>query len=221
MGMTRAFYFIRNQGYSRDQLKEMLSGLSGGVAFPPGLSGILNQKLSEMRQRTGEGDAGLELLSAGLGGNRIPGSEPVIAYKEDAGLLPFFEAGRCEGNIASSRENGALALCFKAPVLSFSVMDSDVLFVSYCDKEKGVAYDCARPNSPGREDEMYDTDIYSSDFPAFLLEYCKEPDREKLRQIWESDAYIFAEEKMEDVGGMLGVEFMYEEKDIPEGYEAL
>ncbi len=100
-------------------------------------------------------------------------------------------------------------------------MDSDVLFASYRDKEKGTAADCARPNCPGREEELYDTERYKAEFPAFLLEYCRETDHERLRRIWDSREYACAEDRMEDICRLMGAEVIYGPGSMPEGFEVL
>ena len=220
MGMTRSFYYIVNKGFSKEQMTERLSAVSAEGISPMAqeMEG-LSRKLGEMCQRLGKDDGLVQLLNmAGAMGENV---EPVVAYREDVRLFPCFDIGICEGYTASSRDDAKLSQRFGVPVLSFAVMDSDVLFASYSDEEKGLEFDCARANIPGMEDELYDTDVYRSDFPSFLLEYCDEADWDKLRGIWESKDYVFAEEKLEDIGELIGVELMYDYDDIPEGYEAL
>ncbi len=222
MGMTRSFYFIANTGFSRERIREVLSAsFTEGASFIGQESAELSRKLEEMRERPDRGD-GLEeyinmAIRIGMAGN----IEPVVAYREGVRLLPCFDINLCEGYTASSRDNAMLSRTFEAPVLSFSVMDSDILSVSCSDAQKGVEIDCVRANIPGMEEEMCDMEIYRTDFPSFLLEYCSEGERGKLREIWESREYVLAEEKMEDIGRLIGAEFMYGWDDNPEGYEVL
>lgn len=214
MGMTRAFYLIVNTGFSREELLKRLSGFA--AQNMAGLSG----KMEEMCRRLGRDDRLMQLfdLAAAMGGSGY--AAPVVAYREGTKFFPYFEVDSCEGYTASSRDNDMLARQFSAPVLSFSVVDSDALLASYSDPQRGVQKDCARADSPEVAEELYDTEIYRAEFPDFLLAYCDEADQGKLQDIWESH-YVFAEDRMRDIGRLMGVEFLYDEEEMPEGYEAL
>lgn len=220
MGMTRAFYHIVNTGLSRAELLDRFSEHSTGGASPAAqkMAG-LSSKMEEMCQRLGKDDRLVQLfdLAAAMGGGD---AVPVLAYKEDARFFPYFERNSCEGYTASSRDNEMLAQQFGAPALSFSVVDSDALLVSYSDPQKGVQKNCARAGSPEVAEELYDTEVYRAEFPDFLLAYCDEADRERLREIWES-RYVFEEDRMTDIGDLIGAAFLYDEEEMPEGYEAL
>ena len=244
MGMTRSFYYIVNRGFAGEEIQKKLSAVSScgygaaavraaGQSIVDRLAAIaeagtspmareigdLSRKVATINQKLEEEDKFSGLLSMmDMAGGAV---EPVVAYRVDARLLPCFDENLCEGYTASSRDNEQLGQIFAAPVISFAVMDSDALLVSYSNPQTGVRRDCARANRPGMEDELFDTDVYRLDFPDFLLEYCDEANRGKLREIWESQDYTFAEEKMEDIGELLGIEFLYGREDIPEGYEAL
>lgn len=243
MGMTRSFYFIVNRGFTKEQILRKLSRVSSkgygaaavhaaGQDIVDRLSAIaaagtssmaremadLSRKVAAIHQKLEEEDGYGGLLDMAGGGDAV---EPAVAYREDARLLPCFDWKLCEGHTASARDAELLGQIFGAPVISFAVMDSDALMVSYSNPGTGIRADYARANRPGMEDELFDMDVYRPDFPEFLWEYCDEADRGKLREIWESQDYTFAEEKMEDIGGLLGIDFLYERDDVPEGYEAL
>ena len=140
----------------------------------------------------------------------------VIAYRESAKWLPFFEEHLCEGYIASSNEAEKLSSIFGAPVMAFAVFDSDIFFVSYSDAANGIAYDYAKPNFEEFED--FDIDLYSTEFPAFLLEFCS---KDELSAAWEKPDDVFADDRMEQIAQLVQTELIYDSSHIPEGYQGI
>ncbi|MTQ97754.1 hypothetical protein GMD88_15080 [Pseudoflavonifractor sp. BIOML-A6] len=130
--------------------------------------------------------------------------------------MPLFNGNMCQGPIVSSRDTGQLAEIFGVPVLACSLFDSDVLTISYSDPERGIKADYARPNVP--EYMEFDWDTYQTQFPEFLVDLCGEDARERLREIWASEEYVFADDKMYDICGLLGAQALYSGDEIPEGF---
>jgi len=141
---------------------------------------------------------------------------PVIAYNKTAKWFPFFEANLCEGSIATMDDLKMLSRIFGVPVLAFSVFDSDVLLVSFADQENMVGYNHTKPNISVFQ--ALDVDDYSTDFPAFLLDFCDKNDYKKLTEIWNSSHYIFAEDRLTDICAMLGISVLYNDRDAPDGF---
>ena len=215
MGMTRAFYYVVNTGFSKERVQEILSEMTSRemASLPPQAGQIL--------KKLGGGERALELLEM-LGKTvQIFGKDSIVAWREDARMFPVFDTNSCEGHTAVIMDNEVLAQYFQAPVLSFSVMDSDVMFVVYRDRENGEKVSCARPNYSGTDEEIYDTNLYKVEFPEPLLKYCGEGEQQKLRDIWESEDYTFAEDRMEAICELLGLDIVYVREDIPEGYEVV
>jgi len=52
-----------------------------------------------------------------------------------------------------------------------------------------------------------------------LFAFCDESEHEKLREIWESEKFIFADDRMHYINDLLGTAAMYDSADIPEGYQ--
>lgn len=135
-----------------------------------------------------------------------------LACRPDARWLPLFEERLCEGYTASSRDTDRLARQFSAPVLAFSIFDSDILFVSYSDPENDIRVDYAKPNWEGFEE--YDMDLYQEEFPAFLCAYA---DEAALREAWEGEE-VFADDRMHKLCGLIGAQVLYDSQDLPEGF---
>lgn len=213
MGTTRAFFNIVNTGLSKEELIQALSEMSSGQTLS------LTPEISQMYRKLGGSDESLALLKHLIKTNNVSNEDSIIAYCETAKMFPFYDTERCEGCTASSIDNDILAQYFKAPILSFSVMDSDILFVSYRDREAEVGIDCVKPNCPDMEE--YDMSLYKQQFPDFLLEYCDMADRQKLRDVWESEEYVFADDRMRDICKLIGAEVLYDYDCIPENFEVL
>jgi hypothetical protein len=182
MGVTMAFYIIRNEGLTLESIK---SGL---------------QAISEKRK-----------LKAAEG--------LFAAYKESSGWFALFELRLCEGYCASGRDTDYLSGVFSSDAVAFSVFDSDVLFVSYSRFSDKSTFNHAKPNDEDYEE--YDSDMYDTDFPEFLVPFCPAHDREKLAEIWRSEEYYAAEDRMMDICELIGVPVIDEQSEMPDGYEKL
>lgn len=141
------------------------------------------------------------------------GKRAVLAYRPDAKWLPLFEENLCEGYNASSRDAGKLAKTFGAPVLAFSIFDSDILFVSYAAPEKGISVDYAKPNFEGFEE--YDMDQYQEAFPQFLCVYGEET---ALRDAWKGEE-VFADDRMAKLCELIGAQVLYDSSELPQGFQ--
>lgn len=145
-----------------------------------------------------------------------------VAFREDAKWLPYFEEWRCESCNCSSQSLEPLSQQFQTPVLAFTIFDSDILFVSYCDAEKQIFYDYVKPNCP--EMEEYDAEIYQEGLPTFLLSLDggdnvqRIEDVQKLKAIWDEEGLVFADDRMHNLLKFLGMQVVYDENDIPEGF---
>lgn len=138
---------------------------------------------------------------------------PVLAYRSDARWLPFYEEEFCEGYYATSLSADILAKDFGAPVLAFSIFDSDILFVSYSDPERDVCEDYAKPNFEGFEE--YDMDRYREEFPTFLCAY---GDEATLREVWEGEE-VFADDRMAKLCEAIGAQVLYSSQELPRGFQ--
>jgi len=141
---------------------------------------------------------------------------PVIAYNKTAKWFPFFDANLCEGSIEIIDDLKMLSRIFGVPVLAFSVFDSDGLFVSFTDQKNMVDYHHVKPNTSGFQE--FDVEVYKTVFPTFLLDFCDNNDHKKLTEIWNSDQYIFAEDRMVDMCAILGISVLYNDRDAPDGF---
>ena len=209
MGTTRTFYNIFNRGFSVDELKTGLLGMRSGI-------GARTDILKQLKQI----DIPVALMTQLEQSFQSSAEHAVIGFAPSAKMLPFFNVNICEGYTASSKDTAALSEQFGTPVLALSVFDSDIMFVSYSDASSDVGYDYAKPNIEDLEGfEEYDTDVYSTGFPEFLLTMCSEAEHQKLREIWESEEYLFAEDRLYDICQLIGGSIIYDEDDMPDGFE--
>ena len=220
MGTSMAFISISNTGFTPQDLAKGMEHISNfskskTEEFYSSLAQFMSPEAFEQMKRETEETMASFQKSMGL-----PPRErrPVIAFCETSKWLPLFEEHLCEGNITSDDELKQLYALFRAPVLSFSIFDSDVLYASYIDATQKI-YNHAKPNSDGYEE--YDTDRYSTDFPEFLLTLCNENEHENLREIWESENYHFADDRMHDICRLLNINTLYDSNDMPEGYQPI
>lgn len=211
MGTTMSFYYIKNQGFSRGQLREIM-----GRSFPKKDDELFFDSLKLLL-----GDEKAEILKAqmepddpSLFEEGLP--SPMVAYRLDAPWLPFFEERLCEGYNASSRDACCLSRNFKAPVLAFSLFDSDLLLVSYGDAAQDIRYDYAKPNF--EEMEEFDTELYKAEFPWFLAELCPGVSEDALREIWDAEE-DFADDRMEKLCAALRMVPIYD--CVPDGFEPI
>lgn len=212
MGTTRSFLLLKNRGFAREELEQLIS------------QHVAREKegAQEMQRRMAKNmGLGQEFFAMFAALNSFT-RHGAVAYREDAGWLPYFITELCDGHIVSSRELVRTSEQFAAPVLAFAVFDSDILFLSYCDGEKQVFYDYVKPNCP--EMEEYDQEVYQEGLPAFLLSLDGEDnvqrlgDLQRLKDIWDEEDMVFADDRMHNLLQFLGMQVIYDENDIPEGF---
>lgn len=220
MGTSAAYYCIWNLGFTEKELKEKLRTLSSAgrekeETFYKSLSALLSPEIVEqMRRETAETAAHFETIFPGMIQPQRKGA--VIAYRLEAQWLPLFETALCEGYTASSKDAMRLSKLFQAPVLAFSLFDSDVLFVSYGDAEKEICYDYAKPNF--EEFEEYDVERYSTGFPDFLTEFCS---KTELKAIWNRADEVFADDRLEKLCRLMQIDLLYDGACVLEGYQLI
>ncbi len=245
MGTTMAFYLIENRDLTPAGLKKGMDLLRAetkerrqrqeALLDSLLLSFIDRERFQEVKdQMRRESPEAFAHISRLLGqeeepkGNIIPfpgtvlpeepqdrEKGPVLAYRSDARWLPLFEETLCEGCTASSRDTERLARKFGAPVLAFSIFDSDILFLSYSDPGRGFRADFAQPNFDEAQ-EMID-EPYRMEFPAFLCAYA---DEEALRKVWEGEE-VFADDRMHKLCQLIGAEVLYDSVELPQGFQPI
>ena len=227
-----AFYHIMNCGFDLDQLQDRMNRSfqkKDGVSSADELFKKIRAMYSEdklqqlwpqmeqaeqlLKESIKEREGRMDVMGFGRR-PRLP--SPMVAYCPDAPWLPFFDEDICEGYNASSKDALRLSKAFQAPVLAFSIFDSDILMLSYGDAAKNLAYDYAKPNCQGMEE--YDTGLFQTAFPQFLLELCPQAEEKRLREIWDGEE-VFADNRMEKLSEILGTVPLY--SAVPEGFEAI
>lgn len=217
MGMSMAFYHIRNDGFDRERLQAGLKKIAGEESASSKFEKMMIELVGEEMFRQAQRETELtQRRFDSIFGARPKLPSPMIAHRPDAPWLPFFNVDICEGYNASSRDARKLSRLFGVPVLALSVYDSDILFVSYSDAAKGAEYDYAKPNSEWMEE--YDMETFRNEFPAFLLELRPTLTEEKLREIWEADE-VFADDRMYKLGKVMGLSPI--NGKVPEGFEVI
>lgn len=210
MGMTMSFYYVRNTGFTKAELAELLqkrAKRSGGK-----FSGLEKLMKPEMLAQF------TKILEETAESMHSDGA--FIAYRDGEEWLPYFETGLCEGCAASSEEAGKLSAAFGAPVLALAVFDSDVMTLSYADAANAVTYDYAKPNFDGFFEE-YDQELYSTELPEFLLGFCGAEQRDRLREIWEEPDLVFAEDRILRLTELLQIPIAEWAEEMPEGFEKI
>ena len=231
MGITQAFYNVMNKNFSVSELQRKISEFSASRKsseddrmakitnsfMGEGTWEILKELYEEEKARNRILKSDIFIKDFFVGDNSSEVDRAVIAYNKSAKWLPFFERDFCYGKYASKREIRLLSKIFNAPVMAFSVYDSDILFVSYIDPENNIFQNYTKTNYSGFED--IDTRLYSADLPRFLKEHCIERDYKQLVVIWESEDFVLAEDRMREICKLIKVQIMFDETDIPEGYQ--
>lgn len=213
MGTSMAFYWLENRNLTPDGIREKLPLLKKASE---GKNNAMADFLMGMaRQQLGVEQLPEEVYNI-CSAFSHSSSAVTAAFAEDAKWIPIFEANMCEGFNASSRDTDRLAELFGVPVLAFSIFDSDVLMVSYSDCERGVKANFAKPNFP--EMEEFDTDCYRTEFPEFIRAYCTADKQERLMEIWNSEEYTFADDRMIDICELVGAQAIYSGEELPEGF---
>lgn len=220
MGTNAAYYCIWNRGFTQNELKEKLevistSGKEKDKSFFNSLSALLSPEIAgQLRAGAAESTAHFSAIFGGK--SQTQGNRGIIAYSPDAKWLPLFETTLCEGYTASSKDTAWLSKLFAAPVLAFSIFDSDVLFVSYSDAKKGICYDYVKPNF--EEFKEYDTEQYSTEFPNFLSEFCN---KSELEAIWDNTDVIFADNRLEKLCRLMQIDLLFDGTCVLEGFQLI
>ena len=218
MGTTRSFLLLKNRGFTREELERCSALRSEARPSRPAVE-LFSQFLNSnfVRQMPPEAREIMRQLDKSGQSNRA-----VIAFRPEARWLPYFETWLCDGNIVSSKDLQEVSEQFGTPVLAFALFDSDILFVSCCDAERQAFHDFVKPNYP--EMEEYDTEIYQEGLPTFLLSLGGDDniqrleDIQKLKDIWDEEDLAFADDRMHNLLQFLGMQVIYDETDIPEGF---
>ena len=203
MGTSMAFYHIKNRGFDRQELQEIMD------------QSVSPSNVRDTVFKSMFGEEWLRLYQSFLPQDRLEPKPPVLGYRPDASWLPFFDSGMCDGYNATSADARRLSKIFGAPVIVFSIFDSDILMLSYSDAEKNIHYDYAQPNCEG-----YDTGHFQRELPLFLLFLCPGLTRETLKELWEGEE-VFADDRMEKLCEALRMFPIYQADSIPEGFEAI
>jgi len=144
---------------------------------------------------------------------------PVIAYCKSIKWLPFYMESMCDGCNATDNDLKRLSMTFDAPILAFSIYDSDILFISFVEAKSDIICNHAKPNYDSFTD--YDVDLYKKGFPVFLQDFCDKEKHHLLVDTWNSTGYAFAEDRMSDIQKILGITAIYNDQEAPEGFVLL
>ncbi len=199
MGTTYSWYYVKNQGQTREDLRAGVAKLPKD-ALDPAAESLTRRVVDELLKRLETLPPQLREQAEAQIRKMESGDTVYAAYKQDALFFPVFATHLCEGYNAGSRDCESLYKIFRAPVLAFSVFDSDAAFVSFFDgRARG---DFARVPEGYEE---YDSEHYSAAFPDFLLELCPPESRDEVRRIWDDPDWVFADDKVSEITRLLGV----------------
>lgn len=214
MGTTMAFYWLKNQGLTQEDIG---MGLPRLVRAADGKNRAMAQLLSGLMAFSG-----VEVppeLRAQLGA-MAGGAAVTAGYGPAVRWVPIFEENMCEGYNASSKDARRLAEVFGVPVLACSLFDSDALMVSYFDPGEGVGRDHVATDFP-EGSEIFELDGCETGCPEFLLEDCGQDKREELETLWTRRDLVFADDRMVQLCQLLGAPILYGHDKLPEGLTAI
>lgn len=218
MGTTMTYIQLKNRGFTRDGLQGCIDVLSSEARQEQLPLGELERRMAALKG-TALSSKDLSVLRLLQGAMEREEKGPQVGFRADAGWLPFWHTGMCDGSIQSSRNLRRLSEVFQTPVLAFALFDSDVLFVSYWDDTAGTAYDYAKPNYEGYEE--YDSETFQTGFPDFLAELCPPGSRPRLEEIWSGEE-LFADDRMYKLLELLGAVVIDPEAECdPEGFDLI
>lgn len=200
MGTTYSWYYVKNSGQTPEDIRTCLEPLvRRESAAEDEIRRMTAQWLDRLPPEQRE-------LFASMS-ESLPASGGVYAaYRPGAGFFPVFATSICQGYTASSKDCEALSQIFRAPVFALAVFDSDVAFASIYDGERDLRGDYVRAPEGYME---YDEELYSAGFPDFLPSLCPPESREKVRAIWDKPDYIFADDKVWEIAGLIGIPMLY------------
>ena len=211
MGTTRAFYVIQNNGLSIEFLKTCLLSMQAKMYGKQ----KSNKHLSVGSEQGIINERGIQEMSGCISDT----TNVVLAYNENSRWIALFEPTLCEGYCASDKDTRFLSNVFNSDVIAFSLFDSDVLFISYSRLSDNLSFNISKPNNDDCIE--YDSDMYPSDFPDFLAPFCYETGLERLNEIWESEEYTFADERMNDICMLIGASILWNAEEIPIGFRKI
>lgn len=219
MGTTRSMIFVQNRDFTQGELGLIIKQLDSkekqkDQEFLSMLKGFMTPEMaSKMESEYGQ----MQSPFTNLPHQDAP--KAVLAYCESQRWLPLFIESLCDGYTVSSTDLKTLSQQFNTPVFGFAIYDSDVLFVSYCDAQKDIAYDHAKPNFQGFEE--YDSHLYTQDFPTFMLDLCDASRHEELLAAWNEEDMVFADDRLDKIADLLDFKLFYDFScDLP-GFQAI
>ena len=195
MGTTKSLLFIENRGFEQGEIERIINQFSSKEKQKEqSFFTLLQQFITPEMMKQAEAEH-KQMESLFQRPQRTDSPKVALAYCDNAHWLPLFIESLCDGHIVCSKELKRLSQQFHTPVLAFAIYDSDALFISYCDDNKGIMYDYIKPNS--QEFEEYDSNLYQKDFPQFLLSLCDTTRHKRLLSIWNEPNENFADDRME------------------------
>lgn len=199
MGTTYSWYYVKNQGQTREDLRADVAKIPKD-ALDPAAESLTCRVVEELQKLLETLPPQLREQAEAQIRKMESGDTVYAAFKQDAPFFPVFATRLCEGYNAGSWDCESLYKIFRAPVLAFSVFDSDAAFVSFFDGKAG----CDFARVPEGYEE-YDEKLYSTAFPDFLLELCPPESRDEVRAIWEEPDWVFADDKISALTQFFGV----------------
>ena len=193
MGASYSLLYLRNRGFSQDNLKELVTGYNNLSAEEAGYSGA-DAKFYQEKSAS-------------------------IIYNADAEWLQLYDDAMSDGYIASVIDMQVLAKHFGTTVLSFSVFDSDIINISYYDPVGDFYRDTEVSNVSFDDDDDGDADI--SQLPDFMLKLCSDDKHNRLCEILYVDECVFVEEKLQAMCELLGLTEVYDLDELPPQYQII
>lgn len=211
--MAGSWIFVENKGLKLAYLPRILAKFNQkeqqkADGFWQMLRGIMGEE--QLAQAAAERSAMERII-----GGAVQAPKTALAWSDEASWLPLFIESLCDGNVVSSADLRLISREFGAAVLAFAVMDSDALFVSFCDEANGIYEDYIKPNFA--EYEEYDREVYRCAYPERLQEIGGDP--VQLRRIWQADDYVFAEDRLDDMAALLGLNMECDFIEEMDGYK--
>ena len=195
MYSTRTFLFLKNKGFTREELLTILRGLGGEDNIRMDstrreLRTLLRTLPQEKRLASSTRQFLRELLSRQLRAL----STVFLAYDHTQTWLPFESLALCAGSVMTSADLYLVAEIFSTSVLALSVEQNASLHVSYLDAADGKAEDFCWHTERGRE---------STAPPFFLSEICSAAGREAIGQLWHDKNVHEAKNKLDALARLL------------------
>lgn len=215
MGTTKSLLFVENQAFAQGELERIINQFSSKEKQKEqSFFTLLQQFMTPEMMKQAEAER-KQMESLFQHTQRGGTPKAALAYSDNVQWMPLFIESLCDGHIVCSKELKRLSQQFHTPVFAFAIYDSDALFISYCDDKKDIIYDYIKPNF--QEFEEYDSSLYQSDFPQFLLNLCDTTKHETLLNIWNELNEYFAEDRMEKLAELLEMKVLHDfTDDLPD-----